>query len=425
MSGAHADLRAQISGVVEAGAQLWRAGSARRAAWLAAAFSALNGGDRALHEELLRDLPGSTGLSREMVRWALASTLDTCSESALQALHASAPLPGPRARLAQPARLCVVILAGNVFTAAARAVLAPLLFGVPVVAKAAADDVAFVCALQAALARADQTLARAFRPFALSSDDELATQLLLEQADIVSVFGGDNTLNTIRAQLSATVSFVGHGHGLGAAFVDRGALASEVSAREAARRLARDIAAYDQRGCLSPLVAWVRAGEPIDGETFAHFTFEALGELAESLARGPLPRESAAAQLSFRGIAALRGRVFEGDGFAVCYEGKAPLRISPGYRNLQVLDVSGERELCEKLAPLGVHLKCLGVAGVADVGALAERLPARVAPRVCALGSMQTPKLDALQDGVPVWEGLLRYVEIDAREHDDQPTGGT
>jgi hypothetical protein len=349
-----------------------------------------------------------------MVVWALHSTLDALNERALVALHASAPLPNARARLAQPGRLCVVVLAGNVFTAAARAIVVPLLFGVPVVAKAAGDDVVFVRALAKALALSDAKLARAFSHVELSSEHQERTQLLFEQADVVSVFGSDDTLNTIRAQLGATVSFIGHGHGLGAAFIGHEALQDEASARIAADALAEDVAAYDQRGCMSPLVTWVSAGQPISGQAFARFVFEALGALAKSWPRGPLPVAAAAAQLNFRGVAALRGTILEGDGFAVSYEGTAALRVAPGYRNLQVLEVNGLAQLPEKLAPLGVHLKCLGIAGVADTAALVASLPARVAPRVCLVGTMQTPKLDALQDGVPVWEGLLRYVEQDA-----------
>jgi hypothetical protein len=406
-------LRAQISTVIEAGPALWQAGSARRAAWLASAFRALGGADSALQHGLLAELPGSTGLSAEMVRWALDSTLATFSEDAFSALYASASLPSARARRAHPAKLCVVVLAGNVFTAAARALLLPLLFGVPVVVKTASEDTAFVRSLHTALTRADATLARAFSHVELSSDDEARAQLLFEQADIVSVFGSDNTLNTIRAQLSATVTFVGHGHGLGAAFIDRAALQDEGSARHEAEQLALDVAAYDQRGCMSPLVAWVVAAQPVSAHDFARFVFEALSALAKKLPRGPLPIASASAQLSFRGIAALRGTLLEGDGHAVTYEGNAPLRIAPGYRNLQVLDVAQRSALGDKLAPLGVHLKCLGVAGVDDPAALIAALPPRVAPRVCALGTMQTPKLDALQDGVPAWEGLLRYVDHD------------
>lgn len=407
-------LRAQMSSVVDAGNALFQAGAAARAAWLARAFAALNGDDAELRHQLLAELPGSTGLSAAMVRWALDSTLATLDAAALSALHDSAPLPSPRVRLARPGKLCVVVLAGNVFTAAARAIALPLLFGVPVVAKTASDDTAFVRALHTALTRADATLARAFTAIALEPGDDARAQLLFEQADIVSVFGSDNTLNTIRAQLSATVSFIGHGHGLGAAFIDRGALQDEAAARSAAEALALDVAAYDQRGCMSPLVTWVHEGQPVTGHDFARFVFEALAGLARELPRGPLPIASASAQLSFRGIAALRGTVFEGDGHAVTHEGKAPLRIAPGHRNLQVLDVSSRAALSEKLAPLGVHLKCLGIAGVDDRDALIASLPARVAPRVCALGTMQKPKLDALQDGVPAWEGLLRYVDLDA-----------
>jgi hypothetical protein len=79
---------------------------------------------------------------------------------------------------------------------------------------------------------------------------------------------------------------------------------------------------------------------------------------------------------------------------------------------LQLLGLATPAELPHKLAPLGVHLKCLGVAGVPDLRALLSTLPARVAPRVCALGSMQTPPLQTLDDGLPPWEGLVRWTEL-------------
>jgi len=133
------------------------------------------------------------------------------------------------------------------------------------------------------------------------------------------------------------------------------------------------------------------------------------------LPRGPLPIDVASAQLGFRGVAAMRGLLLEGSQHAVCYEADGALRISPGHRNLQLLSVQSTAALCHKLQPLGVHLKCLGVAGLsaADTGMLVRQLPVRVAPRICALGSMQLPPADSVHDGVAAWEGLLRYVQCD------------
>lgn len=406
------ELRALTNRIVNAGDTLWHAGAARRAAWLSKAFAQLASAQGGLFTSALEQVPQSTLLSREMVQWALESALAPLDQQALLALHDRAPLPSARAIRARPGRLCVVVLAGNVFTAAARAVAMPLLFGMPVLAKAASDDASFVRLLHRALRDADRELGEAFQTVTFASQDEAQSSVLFEQADVVSVFGSDNTLNTIRAHLSATVSFVGHGHGLGAAFIDGGVLQERARAQRAAEQLAFDIAAYDQRGCMSPLVAWVRDEQPISPEHFAELLHHALSALDRQLPRGPLPIDVASAQLSFRGIAAMRGSLWEGSTHAVAYEGDGPLRLAPGYRNVQLLTVPSVGALCERLAPLGVHLKCLGVAG-SEVRELVAQLPARVAPRVCEVGAMQTPKVDALHDGIPAWEGLLRYVELD------------
>jgi hypothetical protein len=206
------------------------------------------------------------------------------------------------------------------------------------------------------------------------------------------------------------MSFVAHGHGLGAAFVAGPTLTSEAQARDAARKLALDVAAYDQRGCLSPHVAWVERGSEVAPERFAELLVAELETLRLRLPRGSLSRHSASAQLSWRGVSAIRGTLLEGDGYAVAFEEGGTLRVSPGYRNIQVVAIAGIHELTAKLAPLGVHMKCLGVAGI-EPSLLLPLLPARVAPRLCQVGDMQRPPADALQDGLAPWDGLLRWVD--------------
>jgi hypothetical protein len=348
-----------------------------------------------------------------MVHWALESALGPLTGANLLALEQALPAPHPGAQRVRAGQLCALVLAGNVFTAVARALAMPLLFGMPVLAKASSHDAAFARLLRRALQEADPELGEAVQLTVFGADAESELHALLERADVVSAYGSDDTLQRLRARLPATVDFVAHGHGLGAAFVDQRALADEDSAASHASALAFDVAAYDQRGCMSPLVAWVREGAPVSPERFGELVFEALGRLAKTLPRGPLPLEAAAAQLNFRGVAALRGTLLEGDGYSVCCEGASALRVGPGYRNLQLLGIAGASGLGARLAPLGVHLKCLGVAGVADLSELLSALPARVAPRVCPLGRMQTPPLTPLADGLPVWAGLVRFAERD------------
>jgi acyl-CoA reductase-like NAD-dependent aldehyde dehydrogenase len=400
-------VRELASTLIHRGAELHDTPPDQRAEWLARACAMLRDPGTAHGRAVRAQVPASSGLSAPMVDWALESSLAPLTADALLELESVLP-PHPRATRARPGQLCAVVLAGNVFTAALRAIMVPLLYGYPVLAKASSHDAAFADLLFEALRESDVQLCEAFRVLAFSSEDEELTQALFEQADVVSAYGSDNTLNRIRSSLSASVSFVGHGHGLSAAIVGAEALHSKDHASLLARGLALDVAAYDQRGCMSPHAIWVQRGGAITPRALAELLMEELETLGRELPRGDLAMADASAQLSWRGVSTLRGELFEGDGFAVSYEESAPLRVSPGQRNVQVIAVDYTKEACDKLAPLGVHLKCLALAGIP---ARTLELAPRLAPRVCPPGQMQTPPLQALHDGVPAWEGFVRWVD--------------
>lgn len=379
--------------------------------------------------EALAVLPQSSGLSVEMVRWALDTSLPSSTGADLLAL-AEAWIPDERATgaLALPCDLAGVVLAGNVLTAPFRALAAPLVAGAPVVARVSAREARFAQLLARALAAARADLEGALQVVSFAHDDADAERALLEAVDALSVYGSDATIAHFRARAAAVrqedLPLRGHGHGLGAAYVTTAALESPEHALAAARALALDVAAYDQRGCLSPQVVFVaRAGRVSPRALARALAFEGLGPLARDLPRGPLPVEVGAAQLQWRGVAASRGELFEGDGFAVSYEADAGLRMGPGYRNVLVLECGDARDLARRLDPLGRHLKCLGVAGAAgddDAGAevrraLAALLPPPMCPAVVPAGEMQIPGLGGPQDGASPFDPFLRYARFTRR----------
>lgn len=357
-------------------------------------------------------LPDSTGLSLPMVAWALSTSLRHVDTAGLQeAVQRMAPPPGT---LLAPARLGVLVLAGNVFTACIQPWSLALLARAPLLVKASSRDDVLPRLFHAALAEVDPELADACAVVSFPGGIPALDQALVARADVVSAYGSDRTLESLRVRLAPTTSFVMHGHGLGAGWVSREALLDEERARAAAEAFALDVAAYDQRGCLSPHVIGVERGAPLDARAFSRHLHAALEARASELPRGSLPIALAAAQLQWRGIAAVRGELFEGDGWAVAYEGEGPMRVSPGYRNVLVLDASDAAGFGAALAPLGVHLKCVGVAGSEPTRrALASALPAPLAPRVCAAGTMQTPSLLGLADGRLPWEGLYRLTQVE------------
>ncbi len=289
-------------------------------------------------------------------------------------------------------------MAGNVFTACVRAVVTPLLFGVPVMIRASSRDDALVQALVAAL---DPPFDDAALVVSFLRDDVSRTQAFLSHADTVHVYGSDAAVHDVRASAPPHTLVVPHGHGLGVGFaVGR--------ATDAADAFALDVAAYDQRGCFSPHVVYVTR----DKDDFAMALFDALEPLQRRLPRGPVPEHILSAQMQWRGSVAALGTLHEAPHFAVGVEHDTPLSAGPGWRNVLVREVADEVGFLDQIRPIGPHLKAIGVAGE-DPAAVARMLayaPGLV-PRICRAGTMQTPPFDLHAEGLEPWHGLLRYVE--------------
>lgn len=406
MNDEEAALRAAIDRLEESGHALRERDPASIAEALARAWELIADPELAPGRAARELLPASTDLSLPMVAWAIATTFERAGARELEeAARCVQPREGT---IAAPPRLAVLVLAGNVFTACVQPITFALLSRAPVLVKASSRDDVLPRLFHAALAEADPAIADACAVVSFAGGTPALEATMLSRADVVSAYGSDATLTAIRARIGASTTFVGHGSGLGAGYVS--AIADEASAREIASAFALDVAAYDQRGCLSPHAIWVERGGAIEAPAFAELLSEALGERERELPRGALTPEAAAAQLQWRGVAAARGRLFEGDGWAVSYEATSALRISPGWRNVLVLDAADRAAFAEAVLPLGAHLKVIGATG--DRLAIARALSAPLCPRICAPGMMQRPSLLSLADGLPPWHGLSRAIEL-------------
>ena len=161
-----------------------------------------------------------------------------------------------------------VILSANVFVGALRAIA---------IARAASPRVVV------RPSRRDPTFARALVDAA--GDPAIVLDEALDVASVeggeLHVYGHDATIADVRARARPSVRVLGHGSGMGAAWISAGA---DVAA--AASALAEDVIVFDQRGCLSPRVALVEEA-PARADAFA----EALH--AELARQGPRPARPA------------------------------------------------------------------------------------------------------------------------------------
>jgi hypothetical protein len=361
-------------------------------------------------QQLLREIDGvsaplaeSTGLSIPMVTWGLRTTLDTVNRRGLRALAREAHEAG-----GSPVSTLSIVLAGNLFAATVRAVVVPLLLGIPVSVKASSRETVFPRILRDALQRMDPDLGRAIDLVLFRGGDVEQEKALIETTEVTAVYGDDSTLDAIKRR-HPSASLVAHGHGVSTAYCGPEAL-SEDCIEETISNLGLDICAYDQRGCLSPQIVYVAAeSEPALMAFGERLATGGLTRLQGELPRGPLPPEVGAAQAQWRGIAEVEGSLIAGSTYGIAIRPLRPVRWSPGYRNVSLVLVRDCAAAVRAMQPFGPMLKCVG-ADPASSASLHAELDGKsgLSAYECPLGSMQTPGLDAPADGKPVWHGLLR-----------------
>lgn len=400
-----ADAAARAAQAAQAcGAKLRDAGIERRVEAIAEAMTELQSTDGEHAQQLRSALHASTGLSPQMVQWGLSSAAGAIHEAALTSLATedAASEPG------QPPSLVAVVLSGNVFSAPLRALVLPLLIGAPVVCKASSRDDALAHAFARELREADPELGEALQVVTFGREDAGALSAMLADASRVSVYGDDETVAQIAAVAPAGARVLEHGHGVGAIYIPWQCLREAREAQAVARRVAIDVCAYDQRGCLSPHFVLVQSGGSVDASGFSRLLHEqAMVEMQTVLPRGQLDDDAEAQQMQWRGVAKARGTLLEGEAYAVSDEGKHPLRLSPGYRNVGIYDCSSALMCTELLHPFEPHLKIIGVGeGGGAREQIAGEFDGGPGPHLCEIGTMQTPTLDAPQDGKPPLHGL-------------------
>jgi hypothetical protein len=322
----------------------------------------------------------------------------------------------------RPPELVLHIAAGTVFPPAVVGATCALLLRSPVLVKPASSE-PFLAALWArSLAARDPGLARlvAVLPWPRTRTD--LTQAALAAADAVVAHGDDSTIDALRAAVRPATRFVAHGHRVSGAILCARALA--IDGPRLARLLARDVAFYDQQGCLSPHTVFIEATPALPPRAFADLLAAELEALAAVWPRAAL---DAAAASALRQILDTReldyaARAVTGDsrahllggfdaGWAVLLDPAPGFEHSPLGRTVIVKPVSRVADAIEALGAVRQHLQAVGIAlAHRDRLALARSLGLYDdvetnldwAPRVrlCPLGTMQSPPLTWSPDGV-------------------------
>jgi hypothetical protein len=325
---------------------------ARIDALLAIARRIADPSDR-LGQEARARLALTTGLSPAGVELVLTEHLEVApTDAELEQLLGKAT----------PAERCHVVLAANVCTAPLRAI-AWALAGSPQV--------------KVKPSRRDPVLAELLVHGLHSPDVQLVTEIVPGPNDAVHVYGSDETIDTIRAELPGSVRFSGHGTGIGIAIGDD------------AEAIADDLVPFDGKGCLSPRLVLTDA----DPRPLARALHEALERRGDTIPRGQLSAADRAALARSRRTFAAVGDVDEGPHHAVFTDedARAPM-LAPA---LRATVVARPADVTAYVTAIARHVAAIGGADGPLLNAVVSLCPrARRSP----LGHMQKPPLDGPVD---------------------------
>jgi hypothetical protein len=189
-----------------------------------------------------------------------------------------------------------------------------------------------------------------------------------------------------------------------------------------AKRLAVDIALWDQLGCLSPIAVFAVDPEPSRAAALGEALAVALGDAEKDWPRGSIDASAAHAIAQQRAEAELRraaGRAIavhasDSTAWTVIVEDGPDLRPAPLHRFIRVVPVAGLGSLLDAIRPLGPHLAAVAIEGFgAEAAGLANALAELGASRVCSPGSLQSPPLDWRHGSRGVLAPLARFADIE------------
>ncbi len=343
-----------------------------------------------------------TGWPKRHAATAARRAFSPFSDAALARLVADGR---PRVPRALPDPWLLAILAGRVPALAANVVVSSLAARVPLIIKPSGLEPSFTRALVKSINQVAKVLSPAVLTIDLPSGSPALARAVAE-APLCLVYGSDATVDAVLAARVRRPTLTG-AHRESAVILFREAL--ETAALPwLASAVARDIAIYDQLGCLSPHVVLVESGGAVDPQVFAAALADALAQVARTLPPAPIPLAAAAAVRLFaqeaRMLARLSGgRVLPAAGPIpplVILEPSYGYRPGPGRRTVQVLPFEGCPDLDRLLGPMSGRVQGIAFAGPrVRLDDVLVAHPTYRGPYICAPGRLQFPPAGWAENG--------------------------
>lgn len=217
---------------------------------------------------------------------------------------------------------------------------------------------------------------------------------LLRALDHLTLYGSNETLANIEGELASmddpSPRLIAFGHRSSLLWIDGPAVAdaSEGEMTALGEAIARDLATWDQRGCMAPHTLWLVDGTEGDLARLLDAAGGAMHRLAARWPAGAVSRETVEQRFLMSEEAAFAGEAVEGNDFCLVTGLNPRPRRGPGGRTLRMAAVS--RDEAERW---------LRDEPTSTIGFVGRSAPSAAGARIVVPGQMQATTIDRLHDG--------------------------
>lgn len=239
--------------------------------------------------------------------------------------------------------------------------------------------------------------------------DEAFEQRLYQPQNLEKIvaWGGFASMKHVTRYIQPGLELISLDPKRSASIIGQEAFYNEANMREAAVRLAADIGAINQKGCVCARVVYVQSGTDEQGlerlNTFGQYVYEAMLGLPNTLSTAPkrydqgLKAHVDALRLDDEWYKVIGGK--EGEGAIICSQLPEPVSFAASLddRTANLVPVD---DLSEMMAAVDAYTQTVGVYPESIKDQLKDVLPLYGAQRIVSLGYAAAMKFAAPQDSI-------------------------